>query len=301
MVLAVVATYFAAALPSGPCRDPGPDRGLRFFGSSRPSEEGAPVGHTRRHHRSDRVFFLLLGVPGGSKGRRWRVRTPRPRPGRSHHRGRSPGALRLKGRAALASAPSPDPYRRRGRRDLVRYQSRSGSALAAITIGVLIAVIVCVVASARYGNVLDYAGPNVASNQLIVYTPQAPAGSAAEPQGHVIGPNSNGTSSIIPNASASTGTPPSPQSTVQTVHGLAQALDASSVELDTTSANLQHDGSRPSVLRPDLPRHTGAAEGVRHQPVVDRPRRRHPHIAPGLIGNLEHAADVWRLHGTVQA
>ena len=127
-------------------------------------------------------------------------------------------------------------------RDLARYRSRSGSALAAISLGVLIAVIICGAAAARYGNVLDYAGPNLASNQLIVYTPQAPAGSAAEPQGHVIGPNSNGTSSIIPNASASTGTPPSPQSTVQTVHGLAQALDASSVELDTTSANLQHAG-----------------------------------------------------------
>jgi putative ABC transport system permease protein len=56
-------------------------------------------------------------------------------------------------------------------RDLSRYRARSGSALAAISLGILIAVIVAVVAAARYGNVLDYAGPNLASNQLIVYTP----------------------------------------------------------------------------------------------------------------------------------
>ncbi len=58
-------------------------------------------------------------------------------------------------------------------RDLARYRARSGSALAAISLGVMIAVIIALVAAARYGNVLDYAGPNVASNQLIVYTPNS--------------------------------------------------------------------------------------------------------------------------------
>jgi putative ABC transport system permease protein len=41
---------------------------------------------------------------------------------------------------------------------------------------VLIAVLVCVESAARFGNVLDYAGPNLASNQIIVYTPNAPQG-----------------------------------------------------------------------------------------------------------------------------
>jgi putative ABC transport system permease protein len=59
-------------------------------------------------------------------------------------------------------------------RDLARYRSRSGSALAAIGIGVLIAVIISVSVAARYGNVLDYAGPNLASNQVVVYTPNSP-------------------------------------------------------------------------------------------------------------------------------
>ncbi|HUB71185.1 MAG TPA: FtsX-like permease family protein [Acidimicrobiales bacterium] len=58
-------------------------------------------------------------------------------------------------------------------RDLARYRARSGSALAAISLAVLIAVIICVVAAARYANPLDYTGPNLAANQLIVnaYTP----------------------------------------------------------------------------------------------------------------------------------
>ena len=56
-------------------------------------------------------------------------------------------------------------------RDLARYRARSGSALSAISLGVFIAALVCVLTAQRYGNVLDYAGPNVASNQIIVYAP----------------------------------------------------------------------------------------------------------------------------------
>lgn len=55
-------------------------------------------------------------------------------------------------------------------RDLARYRARSGSALAAISLAVLIAVIICVVAAARAANPLDYTGTNMASNQLVVYT-----------------------------------------------------------------------------------------------------------------------------------
>ena len=55
-------------------------------------------------------------------------------------------------------------------RDLSRYRSRSGPALAAIAVATLIAVIVCVEAAARLGDPLDYAGPNLTSSQLIVYT-----------------------------------------------------------------------------------------------------------------------------------
>jgi putative ABC transport system permease protein len=55
-------------------------------------------------------------------------------------------------------------------RDLARYRARSGSALAAASIGVMIAVIVAVLAQSRYADILDPAGPNLAPNQLLVQT-----------------------------------------------------------------------------------------------------------------------------------
>ncbi|MGD0684121.1 MAG: FtsX-like permease family protein [Streptosporangiaceae bacterium] len=107
-------------------------------------------------------------------------------------------------------------------RDLARYQARSGSALAAISVGVLIAVLVCVLSAQRFGNVLDYAGPNVASNQIIVYTPNGQGG----------GPG-NG-----PGQPPVTGTP---KSWAAAARGIAAALGSRDVvQLDSTSASLQH-------------------------------------------------------------
>jgi putative ABC transport system permease protein len=113
-------------------------------------------------------------------------------------------------------------------RDLSRYRARSGSALAAISIGILIAVIISVTAAARFGNVLDYAGPNVASNQLIVYTPN---GQGAPGQGGPNGPVS----------------PPSP-ATIRSMrvkaHAIATDLGSRDVvELDSTDASLNHNGA----------------------------------------------------------
>jgi putative ABC transport system permease protein len=59
-------------------------------------------------------------------------------------------------------------------RDLARYRARSGAALGAISLSVLIAVIICVTAAARFGDAIDYVGPNLASNQLVVYPQAAP-------------------------------------------------------------------------------------------------------------------------------
>jgi putative ABC transport system permease protein len=56
-------------------------------------------------------------------------------------------------------------------RDLARYRARSGPALAAISLSVLIASIVSVVGAARFGDALDWVGPNLTSSQLIVYPP----------------------------------------------------------------------------------------------------------------------------------
>jgi putative ABC transport system permease protein len=55
-------------------------------------------------------------------------------------------------------------------RDLVRYRARSGAALAAVCFAVFLSVLICIVASVRFEKVLDWTGPNLASNQLIVYT-----------------------------------------------------------------------------------------------------------------------------------
>ncbi|MGH9043924.1 MAG: FtsX-like permease family protein [Acidimicrobiales bacterium] len=73
--------------------------------------------------------------------------------------------------------------------DLARYRARSGPALAAISVGVLVAVIVMLAAAARYGNAFDYAGPNLASNEHELHANQPPLGRplvARSPSGNLI-------------------------------------------------------------------------------------------------------------------
>lgn len=122
---------------------------------------------------------------------------------------------RLGGRAPIAV--------RLALRDLARYRARSGSALSAISIGVLIAVIIAIVASARYGNALDYAGPNLASNQLVLWTSNGPG---YAPPG--IGPGTTADE-------------------LQAMSGKARAVASSLsaehvVTLESMSASLNHNG-----------------------------------------------------------
>jgi putative ABC transport system permease protein len=56
-------------------------------------------------------------------------------------------------------------------RDLSRYRSRSGAAMAAVSFAVFIATLTVVIASVQYDNALSYIAPNMASNQLILYNP----------------------------------------------------------------------------------------------------------------------------------
>jgi putative ABC transport system permease protein len=56
-------------------------------------------------------------------------------------------------------------------RDLVRYRSRSGAAMAAVSFAVFIATLAIVIASVRFDDALDYIAPNMASGQLILYAP----------------------------------------------------------------------------------------------------------------------------------
>jgi putative ABC transport system permease protein len=59
-------------------------------------------------------------------------------------------------------------------RDLARYRARSASALAAIALGVMIAVIIACIAQARYSDIWAPAGPNLASNQANIETGPPP-------------------------------------------------------------------------------------------------------------------------------
>jgi putative ABC transport system permease protein len=151
-------------------------------------------------------------------------------------------------------------------RDLARYRARSGPALAAISVSTLIAVLICVATAARFGNVLDYAGPNLAPNQLAVYTPAGPYGglaqlsppSQANPDGpSADGPSASGTS---PSGTSASGTSPSgtagkphdgaakerpaarpSAAQVAAVQGIAKSLGAGApITLETTTAHLNH-------------------------------------------------------------
>lgn len=105
-------------------------------------------------------------------------------------------------------------------RDLARYRARSGPALAAISLATLIAVLICVASAARFGNVLDYAGPNLTSSQLIVYAPSDGNGRSATP--------------VQPTAAQIAAAP-------KVARDIAAELGTTSmIALETTSASLNH-------------------------------------------------------------
>jgi putative ABC transport system permease protein len=210
MVLAVVATFFAAGYPA---------RAI-----TRVPVVAALAGRPpppRQIHRSFVpgvvalvVGFLLFSASGssGSSGILWLI----------------PGFVALVVGIILVSPFFLALLARLGRsspiavrlslRDLSRYRARSGSALSAISVGVLIAVVVCSAAVARYSNVFDYVGPNLASNELAVWSP-------------------NGGNGDTPNPSAPT--PQELESQTAGLHAIASAVGALHlVELDTPAPSI---------------------------------------------------------------
>jgi putative ABC transport system permease protein len=207
MILAVVATFFAASYPARAI--------TRIPVVSALAGRPAPP---REIHRSlvpgvvaVGIGFLLFSISGAS----------------GHHGGSGvlwlvPGLValvvgiilvspfflvllaRVGGRSRIAV--------RLSLRDMARYRARSGSALSAISLGIMIAVIVCVVATARYSNTFDYVGPNMASNAMNVYTP--PTGPTYNPVG--------GQSQPVQPA-------PSLSAQEATVHAIASAVGAQHV------------------------------------------------------------------------
>ncbi|MGH3186152.1 MAG: FtsX-like permease family protein [Streptosporangiaceae bacterium] len=105
-------------------------------------------------------------------------------------------------------------------RDLARYRTRSGPALAAISLSVLIATMVGVISAARFGDAIDWVGPNLTSSQLIVYPP-----------GH---DNPNGPPPTASQLAA----------TRTTAQRIATSLDDRyMITLETPSGSLQYGGS----------------------------------------------------------
>ncbi|MGO8874035.1 MAG: FtsX-like permease family protein, partial [Acidimicrobiales bacterium] len=210
MVLAIVATFFAAGYPARAITRVPVVSAL----ADRPPEP-------RRIHRSFVpgvvalvIGFFLFSASGaaGSNGVFWLI----------------PGFIALVAGIILVSPFFLALLARVGRtspiairlslRDLARYRARSGSALSAISVGVLIAVVICAVAVARYSNVYDYVGPNLASNELAVWSPN--------------GQNGNNPSAL---------TAQDIKSQVASVHAIATSVGASHViELDNPPVYLQN-------------------------------------------------------------
>jgi putative ABC transport system permease protein len=148
--------------------------------------------------------------------------------------------------AVLARLARPAPVAvRLALRDLARYRARSGGALGAISLSLLIAVIICVVSAARFGNVLDWAGPNLTSSQLVVY--------ASQQGGPRTGVNVNASPPAqaqphdkTQKQKANNAAPPSPAAlqlaaSTATAHGIASSVGSHEViELEETGGDLQH-------------------------------------------------------------
>jgi putative ABC transport system permease protein len=166
IALALVATYFGAARPARAITKVSVVASL----SGRP-----PV--PRQAHRSVLpgiallvVAFLLLGYSGGTSGGSGNGGAPELVLGIVALIPAIillvPFLLAVLGRLARRTPVAT----RIALRDLARYRARSASALAAVSLGVMIAVIIVTLAQARYSNPWDHPGPNLAANQLMVYT-----------------------------------------------------------------------------------------------------------------------------------
>ena len=89
------------------------------------------------------------------------------------------------GVAAAGAAPRLPVAIRIALRDLVRYRARSGAALAATTFAVFLAMGICIVASIKFDNPLNWIGPDLSSNQVYIPSQLSPGGpgSMAQPTG----------------------------------------------------------------------------------------------------------------------
>ena len=136
-----------------------------------------------------------------------------------------------------------------GPADLARYRARRARPLAAISLGVLVAVIVLLAAAARYGNVLDYAGPNLSSKEIALHTQLPPPGLA------VVHRNAKGQLVPVTNPPAETATP---AQLAKRAPSRLPRLDAQLIALESPNAGLngtqsgQHWSGQIYVATPKL-------------------------------------------------
>ena len=245
MVLAVVAAYFAASRPARAITKVPIVQAL----SGRP----APPRQIHRSALPGIVFlvlaFLLLGYSGGTNHGNGSGGSPELVfgivlliPGLILL---APFFLSLTARLGRRAPIAP----RLALRDLARYRARSGSALAAISLGVLVAVIVMLAASARYGNVLDYAGPNLASNQLALHVSTPPPTGT---RSCIAMPNGQ----LVPVTSQPAPRRPAPAQLAASAGRIAKGLGAQLIPLETPNAQIERDqawvgsGTARSTWRP---------------------------------------------------
>jgi putative ABC transport system permease protein len=119
------------------------------------------------------------------------------------------------------------PAARLALRDLARYRVRSAAALAAGSLAVLIAMLVTLITTGRYSDPVDYFGPNLSSQELVIYAPGDGPGTGRGPNG---------------------GVPQSTATLEQHADAIASMLDSSNVlALDPVEADLMHRTSQKNT------------------------------------------------------
>ena len=155
-------------------------------------------------------------------------------------------------------------------RDLVRYRARSAAALAATTFAVFLAMGICLVASTKFDNPLNWTGPNLTSSQLIVYPQQSQGGG-------MIGSLSNAQLTSLG----------------ERVNSLAASLHARSVPLESAGATFTR-WARRKTARSISPARCPRPPGSCSPHTGSRPARSLPAPTSSPCGRGWQACRTWR-------